>query len=113
MMMRLAETALLALVALVAILLLGRPVVSRLTASLAPAAALAAGESTRGAAGAAPALPGASAEAGLGQEEMVSLAHIEGQLRASSIQRLTDMVGRHPEESLAVVRRWLTPEEAA
>jgi flagellar M-ring protein FliF len=44
---------------------------------------------------------------------MVSLAHIEGQLRASSIQKLTDMVGRHPEESLAVVRRWLTPEEAA
>jgi hypothetical protein len=33
-------------------------------------------------------------------------------MRASSIARMQDLVDRHPEESLGMVRRWMTPEEA-
>jgi len=41
---------------------------------------------------------------------MISLAMVEGQMRASSIARLQDLVDRHPEDALGVVRRWMTPE---
>lgn len=116
MLTRLMESALLALVALAAILLLGRPVVGRLSASLAPQPALA-GSAAGGAAGAlpagtdAPALPQEGNPTALPPAEgMVSLAHVQGQMRASSLHTLTQLVEKHPDESLSVLRRWLSPE---
>jgi flagellar M-ring protein FliF len=44
---------------------------------------------------------------------MVNLAHIQGQMRASSIARITQLADEHPDEALGVIRRWLAPEEAA
>jgi flagellar M-ring protein FliF len=41
---------------------------------------------------------------------MVNIANIEGQLRASSIRRLSELVDKHPEESLAIVRTWMQQE---
>ena len=38
---------------------------------------------------------------------MIELANVEGQLRGSSIRRITSLVDLHPDESLAVVRNWL------
>ncbi|MBR0662700.1 flagellar M-ring protein FliF, partial [Roseomonas oryzicola] len=66
------------------------------------------------AAAAAGALPGAAGETPAleGSEAMVSLGMVEGQMRASSITRMQDLVERHPDESLTVVRRWMTPEGA-
>jgi flagellar M-ring protein FliF len=121
--LRLAETLIIALVGLAAILMVGRPVANRLVASLAPRQALAAG----GAAGAgSAALPGQGGQQALpgqpGQqalpgpqegEAMVSLAMVEGQMRASSIAKVQQLVDKHPEETLQVVRRWLAPEDAA
>ena len=117
---RLAETTILVLAGLAALLLLGRPVVTRLSASLAPRPALA------GAAGHAGALPGTSGTAALPPgaqaaalaapqtaEAMVSLAMVEGQMRASSIAKVQELVDKHPEETVQVVRRWLTPEDRA
>lgn len=117
---RLLESALFALVALIAILLVGRPAVGRLVtlANRPPAGAIAGGGTAAiaGAAGVAAlpgqagelaALPGATAD-----DAMVSIAMVEGQMRASSITRMQDLVERHPEESLSVVRRWMTPEGA-
>ena len=46
-------------------------------------------------------------------EKMVNLAHIQGQMRASSIARITQLADEHPDEALGVIRRWLAPEEAA
>ncbi|WP_369412739.1 flagellar basal-body MS-ring/collar protein FliF [Neoroseomonas alba] len=119
---RLIESALYALVALVAILLVGRPVMGRLvTLAAKPAGAIAAGAAgaiagAAGGAGSVAALPGqpgqpaaltAESEA---DQAMISLAMVEGQMRASSIARLQELVDRHPEEALGVVRRWMTPE---
>ena len=115
------------------IALLGRPMVGRLTAALAPpapalaaaggglvqagdgaAAAITAGGGAPALAGAgpgtAPGLPapdGGNAEA----EAMVTLAHVQGQMRASSLQGLTRLVESNPDDSLAVLRRWLSPED--
>ncbi len=122
---RLLESALFALVALIAIVLVGRPAVGRLVTLANRPAGVPAVAGAAGAAGAA-ALPGAAGAAALpGQEgamaalpgtpegdAMVSIAMVEGQMRASSITRMQDLVDRHPDEALGVVRRWMTPEGA-
>lgn len=126
---RLIESAMFAAVALIAILLVGRPVAGRLSAAMTPpraalaspgavasageAPAIAAPAGTAGAsgsaalAGGAPALAAADGHPG----DLVSIANVEGQMRASSIARLHDLIQHHPDEALTVVRRWLTPEE--
>ena len=118
---RLVESALFALVALIAILLVGRPAVGRLITAITPPASVpalagdgrtavggpAAAGALPGAAGAAPALEGAEAA-----EAMVSIGMVEGQMRASSIAKMQELVDRHPEEALSVVRRWMAPEGA-
>jgi flagellar M-ring protein FliF len=123
---RLVESGIFALVALLAILLVGRPAVGRLvTLAVRPAIAAAgggaAGTAVAGATGpdGMPALPGQvggehAALAGTSEEDaaMISLAMVEGQMRASSIAKLQDLVERHPDDALAVVRRWMVPEGA-
>ncbi|WP_439549717.1 flagellar basal-body MS-ring/collar protein FliF [Falsiroseomonas sp.] len=116
---RLTESALLALVALMALLLLGRPVVSRITASMQPQPALAAGGGAMLAAeggaiapASAGALPGpANANEAPAAEEYVDVAMVQGQLRASSLSRVSGLVDKHPDEALALIRRWLSPED--
>ena len=109
---RLIESGLLALVALAAIVLLGRPVIGRVAASLAPPApAIGEGMAEAEAAGqvAGDGEPGRLS----GAEAMIDRAQIEGQVRASAINNLIELVDQHPDEALAVLRRWLTPEEPA
>ena len=55
---------------------------------------------------------GGGAVALLTDETMVDMANIEGQLRASSLRKLTDMVEKHPDESLSIMRGWLSQERA-
>ncbi|MFC0408735.1 flagellar basal-body MS-ring/collar protein FliF [Roseomonas elaeocarpi] len=118
MMGRLAESLLYALVALAAVILVARPVARSLTASLQPAPALA------GAGAGAAALPGGAATAALpgvpemsalpapvDGEEMLNLAKIDGQIKSSSVARITELVQKHPDQALTIVRRWLTPED--
>ena len=55
---------------------------------------------------------GPSAAAALiADESMVNVANIEGQLRASSIRKLAELVEKHPEESLTIMRGWMTQEQ--
>ena len=46
----------------------------------------------------------------LTDETMVSLANVEGQLKTSSLRQLSEMVERHPEESLSIMRGWLAQD---
>jgi len=48
----------------------------------------------------------------LTDDSMVDLANIEGQLRASSLRKLAEMVEKHPDESLSIMRGWLSQERA-
>ncbi len=99
--MRLAESALLALVVVVGLLFVLRPMAVRL---IRPAKALAA----PGPAGAHPpsegvvALPRANSE-----ESLVDVDNVEGQMRLSSIKRVSELVERYPGETLGIVRTWL------
>jgi flagellar M-ring protein FliF len=105
---RIVESALFALVALIAILLLGRPAVKRLVTLAKPAQnnALGGAAALTGAGG-----TGLPAVAGTDQEGMVTLAMVQGQMRASSINQLQQLVESNPEQSLNVIRRWIAPPE--
>jgi flagellar M-ring protein FliF len=46
-------------------------------------------------------------------EGMVTLAMVQGQMRASSINQLQQLVESNPEQSLNVIRRWIAPPEEA
>ncbi len=129
--MHLAQTALFGVIGLLALLLVLRPMVARLTA-LAPAgAALADGTGaaalTHGGlySGVIPPVSaptgmaaltgpghqgGAMTAAQLEDEAMISLSQIEGQMRASSLRKLTDIVGKHPDETLTIMRGWMAQE---
>lgn len=117
---RLIETAVIGVLALLALLLVARPVARRLALTLAPPAALAAGGEGGAAVlagGGVPGLPGQE-NAGLlpagmetGEDGMVNLAQVQGQMRASSITRVINLVEKHPDETLVVLRRWLTPDD--
>jgi flagellar M-ring protein FliF len=118
-MARLVESAVYAVVVLVALLLVARPLAKRLTAALIPQPALAAAAGAALAGGGAASLAGpisAGALTGpdalpLEGEEMVSVHNVQGQMRASSIARVTALMESHPDEGLSVIRRWLAPEE--
>lgn len=122
---RLAETALFGMIGVMTLLLVLRPMVLRLTMSppglagatdtgalamagglLAPAAG---GEP--GGQGVALAAPGALPL--LEDESMVNIGLIEGQIRASSLRRISDLVERHPEETLSIMRGWIAEEANA
>ena len=108
------ESALFALIALIAILMLGRPAVRRLVtlAKPAPGGALAGaaggGAALTGASGGLPAVTGAG---GAEQDAMITLAMVQGQMRASSINQLQQLVESNPDQSLNVIRRWIAPPE--
>ena len=120
---RLLETAVIGVLILLTLLLVARPVARKLSLSLNPAPALAGGPGGLNGAGAiAGGQPGDPALAGSGQllaggansedEEMIRLAHVQGQMRASSIARITALVDSNPDQALMVVRRWLLPDES-
>lgn len=110
----LVETLLFGVVGVLALLVVLRPMVLRLTAIGAPPALaapadgmddVAAGQILGGAEGAA--LPGAAQVAMLEDERMTTLANIEGQMRISSIRKIADLIEKHPEESVAIMRGWM------
>ena len=110
---RLIESGVYALIVLLALLLVARPLVRRITVLPAGTAALpAAGAATAAAALDAPegrpALPPAEGD---GTEAMISLTQVDGQIRASSISKLGELVDTYPDETLALLRRWLAPAE--
>ena len=118
--MTLGQSAILGLVIMLALIFVVRPLAMRLTSgsllSVGGHGGLLAGVggggmSSSGALGGAgmPALAGGGGAGGamLTDESMVEMANIEGQIRASSIRKLSDLVEKHPDESLSIMRAWM------
>jgi flagellar M-ring protein FliF len=57
-------------------------------------------------------LGGIGGQAMLTDESMVSLQNVEGQLRATAMRKLTELVEQHPEASLSIMRSWMTTDES-
>ncbi len=120
--MRLIELGILAIVSIVMILFLGRPLLQTLLSGSppviggmgTPAMAL-----VGGGGGVMPQLPGASV-GGDGQMALpapdmgaeygdvgLDVSQIEGQVKASSVKKVASIVESHPEESVSILRAWL------
>jgi flagellar M-ring protein FliF len=119
--MHLAETFLFGIVAVMTLLMVLRPMVMRLTTVPGGAEALI---DQSAAAGGTLALAGPAGSAGsetysgsvsavalLEDDSLVNVANIEGQMRASSIRRVVELIERHPEESLTIMRGWMAQEQ--
>jgi flagellar M-ring protein FliF len=123
--MRALEVAVLFVVALLTLFLVARPLLKYITT--APTNYLVAGPDGQLPAGMALAGAGAGGAPGLGgpadssfpqiggggmvpsvnEASGIDIARIEGQVRASSVKKVSEFVDRHPEESVSILRSWL------
>ena len=113
---RIAEIFVLVIVTLLVILLVIRPLVTRIIASIPPprhdepTGHLLADQSG----GAAPQL--AAPTEGMAQpdeapaEDLIDMAQVKGRIRSSTVKKVGQMVDHHPEESLSIIRKWMYQE---
>ena len=115
-MLRMAEILVLSIVAILVILLVVRPLVSRAFEAIPTGLGALGAEARLLAEGGAPALaapgaPGEMPEAEMEKfEEMIDIERIEGRVKASSVKRVGEIVEKHPNEALAIVRTWMYQE---
>ena len=116
--LRMAEILVLSIVAILVILLVIRPLVSRAFESIPSAAAagerlLAEQAAAAAAALTAPGAPGVPSEADIEEEqfeELIDIDRVEGRVRASAVKKVGEIVEKHPEEALSIVRSWMYQE---
>ena len=113
--LRIAEIVVLGVVGLLVLLLVVRPLVARLIESLPrpqPAPEMLSDQS-----GPAPKLPQPEAGALAGRddvndelEQMIDLEQVEGRVRASSLKKIGEIIEKHPEETVSIIRTWMFQE---
>ena len=114
---RIAEMLVLAIVAILVILLVVRPLLTRAFETLPSAADMAqrqllsedmSADGTPALTGPSPVpmAPGMSDEG----EELINLSMVEGRVKASSVKKIGEIVEKHPEEALSIIRNWLYQE---
>ena len=116
--LRLAEFMVLGIVAILVILLVVRPLISRAIESLPSADQLAgerlladqtASQALTGPGGAP--IPGESLDSDVEQfEELIDIDRVEGRVKASSVKKVGEIVEKHPEEALSIIRNWMYQE---
>jgi flagellar M-ring protein FliF len=107
---RIAELLVLAIVAILVLLLVVRPLVNRTLEALPSALSrehernLLADQSVGAPALTGPAGTGTEEEE---KEELIDVAQIDGRVRASTIKKIGEIVEHHPEETVSIIREWL------
>jgi len=90
-----------------------RPLVSRAFESIPAAAGERMLSEQAAAAVAALTAPGVSADAGVEEEqfeELIDIDRVEGRVKASSVKKVGEIVEKHPEEALSIIRSWMYQE---
>ncbi|MBT4701446.1 MAG: flagellar M-ring protein FliF [Rhodospirillaceae bacterium] len=106
--LRMAEILVLSIVAILVILLVVRPLVSRAFEAM-PAVAAGVGEAAllSDQSSGAPALTGPDVAEEDSYDELIDIDRVEGRVKASSVKKVGEIVEKHPEEALAIVRSWM------
>lgn len=110
--LKIAEVFVLAVLGILVILLVVRPLVARAFEAL-PAAAAAAEQRLLEEQAAAAALSGPAEGPPQAEdqfEELIDIDRVEGRVRASSVKKVGEIVEKHPEEALSIIRNWLYQE---
>lgn len=119
-----AETLALSLVAVLIILLVLRPLATHFTNSVARSGSSGGGKDDLAMLGGSPmptqlagpgnaGMLGAPAGGGSAQDEldsMIDMSSVEGKVKASSVQKISDLVTNHPNETVSVIRQWMSQE---
>ena len=111
--MQLAKYMVLAIVAILVILLVVRPLISRAFETL-PSAEEAAERLLAEQTGT-PALTGPTdlaIEEDEGFDELIDIERVEGRVKASTLKQIADIIENHPEEALFIVRGWINQENS-
>ena len=116
--LRMAEILVLSIVAILVILLVVRPLVSRafeaLPAAMAEGKLLAEQTSAAAAALTAPSAGAPAPSESLAMEEqyeeLIDIDRVEGRVKASSVKKIGEIVNKHPEEALSIIRTWMYQE---
>jgi len=110
--MRAAELIVLGIVAVLILLLVVRPLLSRLLEQPAGQQELSDGSQQQ------PQLAGPEAqvtEFGMEEEDegeqLIDLNRVEGRVRASSVRKIGEIVDQHPEEAVSIIRSWLYQQQ--
>jgi flagellar M-ring protein FliF len=110
--LRMAEGLGVAIVAVLVILLVVRPLVTRAFESMPQGEdQLISGDGVpqlTGPGGVPMPVPGAEEDEDL--DELIDIDKVEGRVKASSLRKISDIVDKHPEEALSIVRTWLYQE---
>lgn len=122
---RIAQMSGLGLIALLLIFFVMRPMIKALVGSPAGQGAVAlASQAIAGPGGAMQAIAGPSGPggpaavivpvggqpvqiAGSGVQNMIDIAQVEGQVKESSVRKVGEIVGKHPDEATSILRQWL------
>jgi flagellar M-ring protein FliF len=106
--MRIAEVAVLAILSILVLLMVVRPIVRRLIepapagSHSTPQLADQSGETA--------ALPSPDGDSQIDAEAMIDLSQVEGRVKASTVRKVGDIVEKHPEETVQIVRNWMYQE---
>lgn len=116
--LRVAEILVLSIVAILVILLVVRPLVSRAFEHMPGAMEAMTAEGGLLGASHAPALAGPAPVPGDGMEEedddladLIDLDRVEGRVKKSSVKKVGEIVEKHPDEALSIVRNWMYQSE--
>jgi flagellar M-ring protein FliF len=116
--LRVVEVSVLSIVAILVILLVVRPLLSRAFEAL-PSAQEEAERLLADQGRGAPALTGPGAPGGVPVdseddeeqfEELIDIDRVEGRVKASSVKKVGEIVEKHPEEALSILRSWMYQE---
>lgn len=114
---RIAEIFVLTAVGILVILLVVRPLVARTLEALPGALATAEQNLLAAHDALAPALSGPS-DTGKGSyqaeeelDDLIDVAQIEGKVRASTLKKIEEIVERHPEETVGIIRHWMNASD--
>ncbi len=115
---KMAETIILALIGILIILLVVRPMMRGLLENAAQNAGADGTDNLLAAAGLMPALEGPDGqtlpslreEDDFVGEEMIDIGRIDGKLKVSSVKKIGEIIDKHPEEAVQILRRWLYEE---
>lgn len=112
-----AETVSLSIVAVLVILLVLRPLATHVTSNggrretgttVQEEAALLAGGAVQAQLAAPAGTPPAGEQSEL--DTMIDMGSVEGKVKASSVQKISELVTNHPNETVAVIRQWMSQE---
>ncbi|MFZ0693548.1 MAG: flagellar M-ring protein FliF, partial [Alphaproteobacteria bacterium] len=109
-----AEIVVLGVVALLVLLLVVRPLVARLIEAIPKAMPMSPEMLADHSGGPAPKLPGpdeGAAKAAQSElDQMIDIEQVEGRVKASSLKKIGEIIEKHPEETVSIIRTWMFQE---